>query len=270
MAIGRMQRAGLVGRGAIGRYVAGQLAGMAGVEIAALLVSHPGGADLPGLPRPATEIDDLLPGLDLLLECGGHGALRAHAAKALAAGVDVVSVSPGAMADAALARSLDAAAAGSGARLTFVSGAIGSLDALASAREGGLSRVCYTGRKPPAGWRGSAAEDSLDLDSLTEPAQHFAGSARDAALQYPKNANVAALVAMAGLGFDETEVRLVADPSIRANRHEIVAEGTFGRLAFEVEGRPLPGNPASSALAAMSVVAAVRKRLAGIDPCSPD
>lgn len=149
-----------------------------------------------------------------------------------------------------------------GARLHLASGAIGALDCLRAAKVGGLDSVTYTGRKPPAGWKGSPAEDQIDLDHLDEAAVHFQGSARKAARDYSKNANVAAAVALAGLGFDETEVRLVADPAISTNIHEVTATGGFGAFTFRIEGRALPDNPRTSALAAMSVIAAIERETA--------
>jgi aspartate dehydrogenase len=210
---------------------------------------------------PAVTTAETLPDwVDCVVEAGGHAGLRAHGAAVLGRGLNLIAVSLGALADDALMAELSAAAEAAGARLHLATGAIGALDALSAAREGGLTRVAYTGRKPPAGWAGSPAEDTLDLAGLAAPATHFEGSARACALAYPRNANVAAAVALAGLGFDATEARLVADPMIEANLHEIEAEGAFGRLALRIEGRGLPDNPRSSALTAMSLVRTVRDR----------
>ncbi|RDC71111.1 aspartate dehydrogenase [Rhodovulum sp. 12E13] len=207
-----------------------------------------------------TEAATLPEGLDCVVEAGGHAGLRAHGAAVLDRGLDLIAVSLGALADDSLMTELAAAAERAGARLHLATGTIGALDALSAAREGGLTRVVYTGRKPPTGWAGSPAQDILDLAVLAAPATHFEGTARACALAYPKNANVAAAVALAGLGFDATEARLVADPTIGANLHEIEAEGAFGRLTFRIEGRGLPDTPRSSALTAMSLVRAVRDR----------
>ncbi len=208
-------------------------------------------------------IDEISVPFDLAVDCAGHPALRQHGAAILSRGADLITVSSGALGDAVLYDELAEAARQGESQLRVVSGAIGALDVLASANAGDLAAVTYRGRKPPGGWRGSPAEDKLDLDSLSEAAVHFTGSARDAALEYPKNANVAASVALAGIGLDETTVELIADPGVERNIHEVVAEGDFGRFEFRVEGKSLPDNPRSSAITAMSVVREL------VNPASP-
>lgn len=251
---------GIIGAGAIGRYVQHHLEAR-GLPPAAILVrpERLAGAS-EGLPVRVACAADLPDDLTLMIDCAGHAALRDHGPAILRRGMDLVSVSLGALADDALRAALETAALEGGARVHLASGAIGALDCLRAARVGGLAAVTYVGRKPPAGWKGSPAEARLELDKLTAAACHFTGSARQAALEYPKNANVAAAVALAGVGFDATRVELIADPSATANIHEIHAEGAFGRFDFRIEGTTLPDNPRSSALAAMSVVAAVERQ----------
>jgi aspartate dehydrogenase len=113
-------------------------------------------------------------------------------------------------------------------------------------------------------WRGSLAEKVVDLAALAKPAVLYRGSAREAALLYPQNANVAAAIAIAGLGFERTEVELVADPAAPGNAHEIEVEGAAGRFAIELQGKPSRTNPKTSALAALSVARAIRNEQAAI------
>lgn len=244
-------RVGIIGKGAIAGYVTAQIAAMDDVQVATRVLRQP-------LDGAVTNVADL-PALDLLIDCAGHPGLAAHGPQALARGIDVLTLSLGALADAELSRALTQSATQGGARLHLASGAIGALDALRAAKSGGLTRVTYTGRKPPEGWRGSPAEEVLDLSALQTATAHFEGSAREAALRYPKNANVAAAVALAGLGFEDTQVALIADPTATGNVHDISAEGAFGQLAFSTTGTSLPDNPRSSALAAMSAIAAIRQ-----------
>ncbi|EKE44948.1 aspartate dehydrogenase [Oceaniovalibus guishaninsula JLT2003] len=257
----------MIGRGAIASYVLDAIGGDAALNVVAQIL-RPGTREAcpPGVDA-VIATDDLgsLPVRpDLVVDCAGHDALRLFGAQALSAGIDLVSISVGALAESGLAETLEAAGRAGGGRLRLASGAIGAMDALAAAAVGGLDTVSYTGTKPPGGWRGSPAEEALDLGALTAPAVHFDGTAREAALRYPKNANVAAMIALAGIGMDATRVTLVADPAAKANVHEIEAAGAFGRMRFTVEGQALAGNPRSSALAAMSVVHAIRREAAPI------
>lgn len=247
----------MIGRGAIGSYVRTKLEAD-GHQCLATLVRPGKTGD--GLIDTASD----LPNGVLVIDCAGHEALKQYGPPVLRKGHDLITLSLGALADADVFGTLEQAATEGGSVLQLASGAIGALDTLRAAKTGGLTRVRYTGRKPPMGWKGSPAEEVLDLEALSEATPHFSGTARDAALRYPKNANVAAAVALAGLGFDDTEAVLIADPTAAGNIHQIEAEGAFGRVQFQITGLSLPGNPRSSGLAAMSAVNAARERLSAI------
>ena len=199
---------------------------------------------------------------EVVVECAGHAAVREYGAAVLESGRDLIIVSIGALADDTLRTRLEAAARASGARLILPAGAVGGVDALAAARLSGLDEVIYTGRKPPGAWRGTPAERLLDLDALTEPVTFYEGTAREAARDYPQNANVAATVALAGAGFDATRVRLVADPGVARNVHEISVRSACADFTVRLEGRASPGNPKTSLTAGFSVAREVLNRIA--------
>ncbi len=253
----------VVGNGAISSYVQRSLAEQ-GQTIAAMILRPQRIASMKvsqtiGIPL-AASISELPGGVTHVIDCSGHRGLAEHGPAALRAGYDVITVSIGALADPDVMAELEAAAVEGNSHLHLASGAIGSLDTLQAARCGRLDSVRYQGRKPPAGWIGSPADQRLDLTRpMDGPQTHFSGTAREAALLYPKNANVAAAVALAGIGFDSTQVELIADPDVSANIHEIHASGEFGTFSFTIAGKGLPDNPRTSALAAMSIVSAIAK-----------
>ena len=262
----------MIGYGAIASYVANKLnEGSPGENGSVLrwVIARPGREQLAASAighgaEIITDLAQVAEQIDYAVECAGHKALKTYGPAILHRGIDLGVVSIGALSDPGITAKLEAAAIKGGANIDLLSGAIGGLDALASAREGGLDRVTYIARKPPQSWKGSPAEERIDLDKLIEPMTHFEGSAREAAHLFPKNANVAATVSLAGVGLDQTKVRLIADPGVITNKHEIEADGAFGRMKLIFEGKPMPNNPKSSALTAMSVVHAIRRRAAHI------
>lgn len=257
----------LLGLGAIGRSALELLQAEKRVQVGWVVVSNisPQRQALLQQLAPQAQLLTALPAdvqPDLLVECAGHAALEQHVLPALERGISALVVSVGALSEPGMAQRLEAAADAGGAQLQLLPGAMGGIDALAAARLGGLDAVTYTGRKPPQAWLGTPAQQLCDLTSLSEAFCIFEGSAREAARLYPKNANVAATLSLAGMGLDQTRVRLLADPAVTQNVHQLEAHGAFGSLELTLRGKPLAANPKTSALTVYSVVRAVLNRVA--------
>lgn len=260
-----MLNVGLIGLGAIGRAMIACLESNGAFErmrVGSVLVRRRSAhAPLSGVLSGATLTEDfeqfIAAGPELIVECAGHDAVHDVCPRVLERGVALTLISVGALADAAIEYRLRAAAERSHATLTFPAGAVGGLDLLAAARLAGLTRVRYVSRKSPAAWKGIKAEQMVDLTTLGRSHAFFSGTARQAALQFPQNANVAAAIALAGLGFDDTEVTLNADPAALRNEHIVEIDGAFGHCEVRVMGVPLPDNPKTSWLAALSLARSV-------------
>lgn len=201
---------------------------------------------------------------DLLLECAGHQALEEHVLPALEKGIACLIVSVGALSQPGLVERLEAAAERGNTRIELLPGAIGGIDALSAARVGGLDSVDYTGRKPARAWKNTPGEQACDLEHISEATVIFQGSAREAARLYPRNANVAATLSLAGIGLDRTRVTLIADPHSDENVHQFQARGAFGGFELSLRGKPLAANPKTSALTVYSVIRALGNHAHGI------
>jgi aspartate dehydrogenase len=259
----------MIGCGAIGQFLLSAVDRFPDISIAAVLVPPDRvenyASQLGQGMIVASQLEDLAHlRFDFAIECAGHDGLQMFGADILREGIPLGVLSAGALAHADILRELEEASKAGGVQLEILSGAIAGLDALRALRGADLREVQLTSRKPPSAWRGSAAEEVTDLGACAEAVELFSGSAREAARLYPKNANVAAAAALAGLGLDRTEVTLIADPRVTENSHELRVVGDAGAFTATLQSPSLPDNPRTSAMAALSALAAIRRCRAGL------
>ena len=194
---------------------------------------------------------------DVVVEAASHEAVHAFGPEVLRAGMALIVLSAGALADDTLRGSLERAAAEHGARLYVPSG---GLDALKAACIAGVDEVTIAVTKPPAAWKGIPYVERLgvDLDHLTTPVTLYDGPARAGVPHFPANVNIAAVLSLAGIGFDRTRLSAVADPRLKHNTHYIEIRGKTGNISIKLENVPSPENPKTAWLACYSALAALK------------
>lgn len=199
-------------------------------------------------------------GPDVVVEAASHGAVRDHAEALLRQGIAVIVLSAGALCDDALRARLERAAQAGGALLYVPSGGIAGLDALKAACVAGVDEVTIAVTKPPAAWRDIPYVDAMriDLEHLTAPYTIYDGPAREGVPLFPANVNIAAVLSLAGIGFDKTRLKVVADPALTHNTHFIEIRGKSGNISIKVENIPAPDNPKTAWLACYSALAALK------------
>ena len=150
--------------------------------------------------------------------------------------------------------------------LVVASGALPGLDGVAALSQGIIKSALLVSTKPI-----SALQDAegfkisgFNATEITKSTKIFDGSALLAASQFPANANVAAALVLAGAGIEHTRVEIWADPDARYNTHKLTVESEVGCLSVQFEGLSFADNSKSSALAAYSVLAVLRKMNASI------
>ncbi len=198
---------------------------------------------------------------EAVVEAASHDAVREYAEVLLTRGISFVALSGGALCDDALRARLERAAAQHRALLYVPSGGIGGLDTLKAVCLAGADEVSIAVTKPPAAWKGIPYVEKLglDMDTMTAATVLFEGSARDGVPHFPANVNIAAVLSMAGIGFDRTRLKVVADPALKFNTHFIVIRGRTGRIDIKFESVAMSENPKTSMLACFSALAAIRE-----------
>ncbi len=265
-----MKTVGLIGFGAIGRYIVDRWPDVAATHRLTTVLGRAHQLDaMRQACGPDTQVDDDPEALtahlpDIVIEAAGHGAVAALGPAVLRAGRELYLLSVGATANQGCTAALRAACREGGGRILIPAGALAGFDGLMALRGSGLDEVHYVSRKPPHAWMGTPGADACDLAAITQATTIFEGNARGAARLYPKNANLAAAVALAGRGLDDTHVTLIADPAITDNIGEIRARGALGELLIQVRGEADRANPKTSAIVGASVLSALANRAVAI------
>jgi aspartate dehydrogenase len=258
-----MLTVGIIGYGTLGRtlaeFIESKQAG--NVELKAVLVRNlPDGLNSSSLDYTITNEEKKFfnLGLDLIIESAGHNAVHLYGEKALSSGSSFIVLSVGALGDEEFYKRLLQTAQINNTQIIIPSAAIAGLDRISAGVLGEIEEISLITKKHPRSWYGTVAEEMVDLATLAEPRCLFEGNARDAAKMFPQNVNVSAALSLAGIGFENTMVKVYADPTIQTNIHTIIASGEFGKVEIDVQNNPYKSNPKSSPIVAMSVIKVLR------------
>jgi aspartate dehydrogenase len=256
------RRVAIAGLGPIGLKVAQALdEGIRGLELAAIAVSDP------AKPRPELErlackpailpLTELEAAADMVIECAPSAYLRAIIRPFITKGKSAVVLSAGALLEN---YDLVDEAKMSGGQIAVPTGALIGLDAVTAAAEGVIHSVRMVTRKPVKGLLGApyVVSRKIDLEAFIEARKIFEGSAREGAKGFPANVNVAAALALAGIGPDRTTLEIWADPALDRNMHRIEVEADSARFSMEIANVPSE-NPKTGRITALSVIACLRK-----------
>lgn len=176
----------------------------------------------------------------VLVEAAGQAAVHQYYDKLLASKADFIVMSTGAL----LGLNTN------NPKLHFPAGAIGGLDALSAAANVGFETVSLTTRKPPK---------ALNKTNTAEEVV-YVGKAEEAAKLYPREMNVAATLALTVKPY-QVQVKVISDPKVTRNTHEIYAKWSLGEMTLRFANDPHPENPHTSALAAWSAIRLLQRLL---------
>ncbi|HEX6294297.1 MAG TPA: aspartate dehydrogenase [Nitrososphaeraceae archaeon] len=202
---------------------------------------------------------DTLKDVDLVVEAASQNALTSYLNPIILLKKDILVMSVGAFANPDFFSQVIKNVEKNDINLYVPSGAIAGIDAIKSVRNS-ISYVTLTTTKNPDSLKDSPffKKTNLTLDSIKKRTLIFEGSAIEAVQNFPANINVAALLGLASIGVEKTKVNVIADPSLRINKHEIKVIGKFGELIVRVKNVPSVTNPKTSYLAILSVIELLR------------
>jgi aspartate dehydrogenase len=198
-------------------------------------------------------------GTDIVVEAASQDAVNKFCKKIVENGKSLMIMSVGALADQILLSELLDKASHNQCHIYVPTGAIAGIDAIRSVRHMIDSVMLSTTKSP------KALSDApffnmagFDPSKLNQKTVIYEGSAADAVKKFPSNVNVAAVLGLAGVGIENTMVKIIVDPNTDRNQHEITVNGKFGEMTISVRNIPSPTNPKTSFLAVLSAIECLR------------
>ena len=209
----------------------------------------------------ALNLDDLINKVDLVIEATKVDAAFEIAEKTISSSKDIMIMSVGGI--IGHYKELGALAKEKAVRIFIPSGAICGIDGLKAAASCKIHKVTLTTKKPPKAFVGVpyVLKKKIRLDNINQETVIFEGNVLSAIKAFPQNINVAATLSIAGIGPEDTVVRIVASPDITQNIHEIEIESDAGRIVTRTENVIHPDNPKTSYLAVLSAAATLKQIL---------
>jgi len=199
--------------------------------------------------------------LELVVEAASQEAVREYGVRVLKHQKDLMIMSVGALLDQRLLNTLVEKAEKYGRKIYVPSGAIAGIDGLRAANLGVLEEVIHVVRKHPKSLQPSAyaRKKGVELSGIKEATLLYEGPAYEAIKLFPRNVNVSATISLAGVGAERTMVRVIADPDVERNVHELFVKGSFGEMRIVMSNMTHPVNPRTSFIAALSALETIRR-----------
>jgi len=203
-------------------------------------------------PKVARNINDILEDkeVDIVVEAASQKAVKEYLKSVLDAGKEMLVMSVGALLDPDLKKLYEKHRD----RVHVPSGAIAGLDALKAIRLVGVKKITLITRKPPKALKYS---QYLTNKKIQKPTLVYEGPAEEAVKLFPRSVNVAAALAL--YSDAPVWVKIIADPNLRNNIHEIHVESEVSEIKIVVKNMPHPQNPRTSYLAALSAIALLKE-----------
>jgi len=186
---------------------------------------------------------------DVVVECASVEAVREYGIDVIRSGKDFYIISSGAFSDAEFFNKFMMELNNSTSTVYVPSGAIGGIDIIYDIKNF-IEKVELITRKPPK---------AFGLEHLPLEQTIFTGNAIEAISKFPQNTNVSVTLSLAVGDFNKVNVRIVADPNVDQNIHEVNIYSSVGEYKIIHKNKPSP-NPKTSYLAPLSLAAALKKR----------